>query len=92
MFKVHLSYGFNSIKLLVVTATGAKFGPVGYEVILPYTACLAALVIGGPGPFAIDRLISERFEARICRVPAIAAASKILYSGLPHRARLTDAQ
>src|ERR1700723_1762815 len=34
MFKVHLQYGFSSIKLLAVTATGAKFGPVGYEVIL----------------------------------------------------------
>src|SRR5258708_26239088 len=50
MFKVHLPYGFSSIKLLAVTATGAKFGPVGYEVILLYIACLAALVIGGAGP------------------------------------------
>ena len=38
MFKVHLQYGFSSIKLLSVTATGAKFGPVGYEVILLYIA------------------------------------------------------
>jgi putative oxidoreductase len=60
MFKVHLQYGFSSIKLLAVTATGAKFGPVGYEVILLYVACLAALVIGGSGPFAIDELISKR--------------------------------
>ena len=29
LFKVHLPYGFSSIKLLAVTATGAKFGPVG---------------------------------------------------------------
>ena len=29
MFKVHLQYGFSSIRLLAVTATGAKFGPVG---------------------------------------------------------------
>jgi putative oxidoreductase len=64
MFKVHLPYGFSSIKLLAVTATGAKFGPVGYEVILLYIACLAALVIGGSGPFAIDGLIRKRFEAR----------------------------
>ena len=27
MFKVHLQYGFSSIKLLAMTATGAKFGP-----------------------------------------------------------------
>jgi putative oxidoreductase len=64
LFKVHLPYGFSSIKLLAVTATGAKFGPVGYEVILLYIACLASLVIGGSGPLAIDGLIRRRFEAR----------------------------
>jgi hypothetical protein len=57
-----LPYGFSSIKLLAVTATGAKFGPVGYEVILLYIACLASLVIGGSGPFAIDGLVRKRFE------------------------------
>ena len=62
MFKVHLQYGFSSIKLLAVTATGAKFGPVGYEVILLYIACLAALVMGGSGPFAIDGLVRKRRE------------------------------
>ncbi|MBV9442796.1 MAG: hypothetical protein JO217_08890, partial [Acidobacteriaceae bacterium] len=47
-----------------------KFGPVGYEIILLYIACLAALVIAGPGPFAIDGLIGKRFEARTrSRVP-----------------------
>src|SRR5580704_3610922 len=70
MFKVHLQYGFSSIKLLAVTATGAKFGPVGYEIILLYIACLAALFIGGSGPLAIDRLIRKRFEARTSRNPA----------------------
>ena len=64
MFKVHLQYGFSSIKLLAITATGAKFGPVGYEIILLYIACIAALVIGGSGPIAIDGLIRKRFEAR----------------------------
>jgi len=64
MFKVHLQYGFSSIKLLAVTATGAKFGPVGFEVILLYIACLAALVIGGSGPFAIDGLVRKRFGER----------------------------
>jgi uncharacterized membrane protein YphA (DoxX/SURF4 family)/catechol 2,3-dioxygenase-like lactoylglutathione lyase family enzyme len=63
MFTVHLPYGFSSIKLLAVTATGPKFGPVGYEVILVYLACLAALVIGGSGPFAIDGLI-DKLDAR----------------------------
>ena len=64
MFKVHLPYGFSSIQLLAVTATGAKFGPVGYEVILLYVVCLAALVMGGPGPVAIDEFIRKHLEAR----------------------------
>jgi putative oxidoreductase len=64
MLKIHLAYGFSSIKLLAVTTTGPKFGPVGYEVILLYLACLAALAIGGSGPFAIDGLIGKRLDAR----------------------------
>jgi putative oxidoreductase len=60
IFKVHLPYGFSSIKLIAVTAAGAKFGPVGYELNLLYIACLAALVIGGAGPFAVDGLIGKR--------------------------------
>src|SRR5262249_25333620 len=59
MFKVHLPYGFSSIKLLAVTAEGARFGPPGYEVSLLYIACLAALVMGGPGPFALDGLTAS---------------------------------
>ncbi len=64
MLKVHLPFGFSSIKLLAVTATGAKFGPVGYEVILLYIACLVALVTGGSGPFAIDGIVHKRLEAQ----------------------------
>src|SRR5712691_8462561 len=60
MFKVHLPYGFSSIKLLAVTAAGAQFGPPGYETNLLYIACLAALVLGGSGPLAIDGLIGKR--------------------------------
>ena len=62
IFKVHLPYGFSSIKLLAMTASGAKFGPVGYEVNLLYIACLAALVMGGSGPFAVDRLIGDAWS------------------------------
>ncbi len=69
MFEVHLPYGFSSIRLLEVTATGAKFGPVGYEVILLYVACLAALVIGGSGPFAIDGLIGKRLASQRTTCP-----------------------
>ena len=60
MFTVHLPYGFSSIKLMAVTATGAKFGPPGYECDLLYLACLAALVLGGSGPMSIDSLLRKR--------------------------------
>jgi putative oxidoreductase len=53
MFTVHLPYGFSSIKLLAVTATGAQFGPPGYECDLLYLGCLAALVLGGSGPLSL---------------------------------------
>jgi putative oxidoreductase len=57
---VHLPYGFSSIKLQAVTAAGAQFGSPGFETDLLYLACLAALVLGGSGPLAIDGLLSTR--------------------------------
>src|SRR6267142_2772843 len=62
MFTVHLPYGFSLIKLQAVTAAGAQFGPPGYETDLLYLACLAALVLGGSGPLAIDGLLAKRRE------------------------------
>src|SRR5215475_7832845 len=57
------AYGFSSIKLMAVTSEGAQFGPPGYETNLLYLACLAALVLGGSGPLAIDGLIKRRRTA-----------------------------
>ena len=54
LLTVHLPYGFFSVKLVEVSASGTKFGPVGYEVILLYLAGLAALVVGGAGPLSVD--------------------------------------
>jgi putative oxidoreductase len=54
---VHLPNGFSSIKLLSVDATGAHFGQPGYETDLLYLAAILAIVIGGPGPYSIDRLL-----------------------------------
>jgi len=45
MFKVHLPYGFSSVKLVAVTAAGPQFGPPGYECNLLYLACLATQVL-----------------------------------------------
>jgi putative oxidoreductase len=59
MFKVHLAYGFSSIKLLSVTEAGAQFGRPGYEVNLLYLACLATLVLGGSGPWSVDGLFAD---------------------------------
>jgi putative oxidoreductase len=56
---VHLRHGFSSIKLVAATASGAQFGPPGYETALLYIACLAALVLGGPGPLAMDNLFAR---------------------------------
>lgn len=57
---VHLPNGFSSIKLQAVTEAGAQFGPPGYEMNLLYLAALAALAIGGSGPFALDRMRARR--------------------------------
>ncbi|HTW34253.1 MAG TPA: hypothetical protein VMD53_06525 [Rhizomicrobium sp.] len=51
---VHLPNGFSPIKLQTVTAQGtAHFGQPGYETDLLYLAALAALVLGGPGPWTL---------------------------------------
>jgi putative oxidoreductase len=57
IFTVHLPNGFSSIKLLSVDAAGAHFGQPGYETDLLYLAALIGLVLGGPGPLSLDRLL-----------------------------------
>jgi putative oxidoreductase len=60
MVTVHLPYGFSSVKLLGVSASGAQFGPVGYELSLLYLAALITLAFQGPGPVSIDHLRQRR--------------------------------
>jgi putative oxidoreductase len=60
IFTVHLPNGFSSIKLLSVDSAGAHFGQPGYETDLLYLAGLAALVLGGSGPLALDRFLIDR--------------------------------
>jgi putative oxidoreductase len=64
IFTVHLPYGFSSIKLMSVISGRAQFGPPGYEVDLLYLACLAALVLGGSGPMAIDHYLRNKWKPR----------------------------
>jgi len=62
MVSVHLLYGFSSVKLLSVSASGARFGPVGYEVDLLYLAALIILALQGPGPLSIDSMRQRRLR------------------------------
>jgi putative oxidoreductase len=54
MLSVHLRYGFSSVRLLAITADGAKFGPIGYEMNLLYMAGLLTLVFAGSGALSVD--------------------------------------
>ncbi len=60
MFTVHLAYGFSSIKLMGISGSGPQFGTPGYEVNLLYIAGLLTLVLGGAGPFSVDRVLARR--------------------------------
>lgn len=65
LFSIHLQYGFSAIRLKAVTASGAEFGPVGYEVNLLYIAGLLALAVGGPGRLSLTSAWRpERSRAR----------------------------
>ncbi|MFL5300631.1 MAG: DoxX family protein [Anaeromyxobacteraceae bacterium] len=60
MIGVHLPYGFSSIKLKALSASGAEFGPPGYELNLVYIAALVTLALAGSSALSIDRLLERR--------------------------------
>jgi len=60
--RVHLPYGFSSVRLQGFGAAGAKFGPVGYELNLLYIAALVAVAFGGTTPLSVDRWRARRRE------------------------------
>jgi len=60
MFSVHLQYGFSSIKLKAITASGAEFGPIGYEMNLLYTAGLLTLALGGSERLPVDHWLATK--------------------------------
>jgi len=60
MFGVHFRYGFSSIRLQALSASGAIFGPVGYELNLLYVAALLVLALCGPSPVSVDRWLYNR--------------------------------
>ena len=59
--------GISSIRLKVVTASGAEFGPIGYEMNLLYIVALLTLAIGGPRMPSVDHWLATRREARTVR-------------------------
>ncbi len=60
MISGHLPYGFSSVKPEGISASGARFGPVGYEIDLLYLAALLMLAVQGPGPLALDNVLQGR--------------------------------
>ena len=60
IFGVHLRYGFSSVRLQALSASGAVFGPVGYELNLLYVAALLVLALSGPSPASVDRWLCKR--------------------------------
>src|SRR4051812_39658721 len=63
-FSVHLQYGFSSVRLKAVSASGAEFGPIGYEMNLLYLAGLLTLAIGGSGSLSINHWLAMRSKAQ----------------------------
>ena len=64
IFSVHLEYGFSSVRLKSVTAAGAQFGPIGYEMNLLYIAGLAALALSGSSRLSIDHWLRTRKQTK----------------------------
>lgn len=60
MFTVHFQYGFSSIRLKSVSALGAEFGPIGYELNLLYIAGLITLALSKPTKASVDLWLATR--------------------------------
>lgn len=60
MLKVHLQYGFSSVRLKGITPAGAEFGPIGYEMNLLYITGLLTLALGRPTKLSLDHWFTTR--------------------------------
>ncbi len=60
LITVHLQYGFSSIRLKSISASGAEFGPIGYELNLIYIAGLLAIALCGPTRLSLDHWLKTR--------------------------------
>jgi putative oxidoreductase len=61
---VHLQYGFSSIRLKSISASGAEFGPIGYELNLVYIAGLLAIAFCGSTRLSLDHWLKTRRTER----------------------------
>ena len=68
MIKVHLQYGFSSIKLKALTPSGAEFGPIGYEINVLYIAGLITLALSKPSRMSFDFWFRNRNEDTISQL------------------------
>ena len=82
LFSVHLQYGFSSVRLIAVTASGAQFGPVGYELNLLYIVALLTLAMIGPGKLSFDEWLAKRRSKSLSQR---AAAGPLIHSQSAHR-------
>ena len=60
LITVHLQYGFSSIRLKSISASGAEFGPIGYELNLVYIAGLLAIAFCGPTRLSLDHWLKRK--------------------------------
>ena len=68
MFKIHFQYGFSSVRLKSITATGAEFGPIGYEINLLYIAGLITLACSETPRLSIDYWLKRARHDTLTRV------------------------
>lgn len=60
MLKVHLQYGFSSVRLKALTGSGAEFGPIGYEINLLYLVGLITLAFSAPTTLSLDHWLRNK--------------------------------
>jgi len=60
MLKVHLQYGFSSVRLKGITSAGAEFGPIGYEMNLLYITGLLTLALSRRTKLSLDHWLGTK--------------------------------
>jgi len=64
MVKVQLQYGFSSVRLKVITAAGAEFGPIGYEMNPLYITGLLTLALSRPSKLSLDHWLGTKKQGQ----------------------------